>query len=182
MDADIRHRLQSLRKRCGLSIRQLAEKSGVTAGMISCVERGKSSPSLATLQKILSAMGADLAGFLSGGQGKSEGPAYPREGMRSVSDGERSYTIVFPKSPSVHIEMLDEHTYPAKRRSPYEKLQCDVAGYVLAGSLVLDVKGKHKQTLRPGDAFYIPKGVEHRGYVVEDAPARLITVYHPAKY
>jgi len=182
MDADIRQRLQSLRSRCGLSIRQLAEKSGVTAGMISCIERGKNSPSLATLQKIFASLGTDMASFFSDSQVKSDGPAYPREDMRSVSDGERSYTIVFPKSPSMHIEMLDEHNYPAKRRPPYEKLQCDVAGYVLSGRLVLDVKGKKKRTLRPGDAFYIPKGLEHRGYAEADEPARLITVYHPAKY
>jgi oxalate decarboxylase/phosphoglucose isomerase-like protein (cupin superfamily) len=102
--------------------------------------------------------------------------------MRAVSDHERSYTIVFPKSPDVHIEMFDEHYYPAKRRPPYEKLQCDVAGYVLSGRMVLDIKGKKKQTLRPGDAFYIPKGLEHRGYVETDDPARLVSVYYPAKY
>lgn len=182
MDADIRQRLQSLRNRCGLSIRQLAEKSGVTAGMISCIERGKSSPSLATLQKILVSLSTDMAGFFSEAEVKSEGPVYPRESMRAVSDGERSYTIVFPKSPDLHIEMLDEQCYPAKKRPPYETLQCDVAGYVLSGELVLDIKGRKKQTLRPGDAIYIPKGLEHRGYVETDAPARLISVYYPAKY
>ncbi|MBN1554300.1 MAG: cupin domain-containing protein [Phycisphaerae bacterium] len=182
MDADVRQRLQSLRDRCGFSIRQLAERSGVTAGMISCIERGKSSPSLATLQKILISLGTDLASFFSETETKSEGPTYPREEMRSVSDGERSYTIVFPRSPNLHIEMFDEHNYRSRRRPPYEKLQCDVAGYVLSGQLVLDFKGKKKKTLRPGDAFYIPKGLEHRGYVETDEPARLITVYHPAKY
>ena len=182
MDVDIRQRLQSLRDRCGLSIRQLAEKSGVTAGMISCIERGKSSPSLATLQKILISLNTDMASFFSETEVKTEGPIYPRETMRAVSDGERSYTIVFPTSPDLHIEMFDEHYYPAKKRPPYETLKCDVAGYVLSGQLVLDFKGKKKQTLRPGDAFYIPKGLEHRGYVESDAPARMVSVYYPAKY
>ena len=52
MEIEVAQRIPMLRKRCGLSIRQLAELSGVTAGMISCIERGKNSPSIATLQKI----------------------------------------------------------------------------------------------------------------------------------
>lgn len=182
MNGDLPKRLQSLRSRCGLSIRQLAEKSGVTAGMISCVERGKNSPSLATLQKILTSLGTDLASFFSDQPVVSEGPVFPRQAMRCVSDGERSYTIVFPRSPEVKVEMLDEQFYPVRRRPPYEILRCDVAGYVLSGEMVLDIKGRKKKSLQAGDAFYIPKGIEHRGYAAGKIPVRLITVYYPAKY
>ena len=53
MDTDLGPRLQMLRKRCGTSIRQLARRAGVAPGIISCIERGKNSPSISTLQKIL---------------------------------------------------------------------------------------------------------------------------------
>ncbi len=63
-----------LRQRSGLSIRELVKLSGVTAGMISCIERNKTSPSLTTLQKILSALDTDLAEFFSLKKETDDGP------------------------------------------------------------------------------------------------------------
>ena len=175
-------RIQVLRERCGLSLRRLAEKASVAPGMISFIERGKNSPSIATLQKILAALDTDLRSFFGGGQEAGKGPVIPRERMRLVSDRERTYTIVFPQREDVHVEMIDERYQYTRRKAPFETLDCDVAGYVLSGSLVLEIKGRPKRTLRPGDAFYVPGGTIHRGYTVKDDPARLITVYHPARY
>ena len=182
MESEVAERIQMLRKRCGLSIHQLAGLSGVTAGMISCIERGKNSPSIATLQKILSALGADLATFFSAKKRRQDGPAFLREHMRAISDGDRTYTIVFGKQPGVGMEMFDETIRPSKRRPPFEILKCDVAGYILSGSLALEIKKQPRQVLRPGDAFYIGKGQEHRGFAAEDELVRLVTVYHPARY
>ena len=171
-----------LRKRCGLSIRQLAGLAGVTAGMISCIERGKNSPSITTLQKILSALNTDLATFFAAKTTRQDGPVFLREHMRAISDGDRTYTIVFGKQPGVAVEMFDETFRPSKRQPPFETLKCDVAGYVLSGGLVLEMKGLPMQTLRPGDAFYAPKGEEHRGFAAGGEPVRLVTVCQPARF
>jgi transcriptional regulator with XRE-family HTH domain len=182
METEIPKRIQALRKRCGLSIRQLAKVAGVTPAIISCIERGKNSPSITTLQKILSALGTDLAAFFARDNVLQEGPVFLREYMRAISDGDRTYTIVFGKQPDVGVEIFDETIRKSEQRPPFETLKCDVAGYVLAGSLVLEIKKKPKQTLRPGDAFYIQKGQEHRGFPDCDEPVRLVTVYHPVRY
>ena len=50
--------------------------------------------------------------------------------MRAISDGDRTYTIVFGRQPGVGVEMFDETIRPAKGRPPFEILKCDVAGYV----------------------------------------------------
>jgi len=182
IDLELAQRVQTLRNRCGLSIRQLAGLAGVTPGIVSCLERGKTSPSITTLQKILAALGTDLATFFAAGRKEEGGPVFLRQQMRTITDGGRSYTIIFPKRRGVSVEMFDEHIYPGKRRPPFEKLKCDVAGYVVSGSLALEIKRQEKQTLRPGDAFYIPKGQEHRGFATDGGPVRLVTVYYPAKY
>jgi transcriptional regulator with XRE-family HTH domain len=181
-DHDVGLRIQALRKRCGLSIRQLADHAGVTAGMISCIERGKTSPSIATFQKLLAALNSDLASFFSTAEDTQVGPVFLRERMRAVSDPDHHYTLVFPHLPDIHVEMLDEQVYPSANRPDYETLQCDVAGYVLAGEFVIDIDGRPPQELRPGDGFYIVKGQPHRGYPKGDAAVRLITVYWPGKY
>lgn len=182
MDLETGRRLQLLRKRSNLSIRELAERSGVSASMVSYVERGKNSISLTTLQKVLAALGTDLASFFSTQVDTGKGPVIPRERMQVVSDRERTYTIVLPKRAGVRIEMFDEELRPNKTKPDYETLNCDVAGYILLGSLVLDLEGEPPQTLRPGDAFYVPKGSSHRGYATGDQPVRLISAYHPPRY
>lgn len=51
-------RLRELRNRQGLSLRALAERSGLNVNTLSLVENGKSSPSVSTLQQL--ALGLDL--------------------------------------------------------------------------------------------------------------------------
>jgi transcriptional regulator with XRE-family HTH domain len=181
-DNEVAERIQVLRKRSGLSIRQLSGLAGVTPAIISCIERGKNSPSIVTLQKILSALGTDLATFFAKEQLTQDGPVFPREQMRTISDSDRTYTIIAGKQPDIGVEFLDETIRPAERRPPFETLQCDMVGYVLSGSLTLEIKKQPKQMVRPGDAFYIPKGEEHRGFAAGDEPVRIVTVYNPAKY
>ena len=43
-------------------------------------------------------------------------------------------------------------------------------------------ENRSKETLRPGDAFYVTKGTAHRGYAHGDEPVRLVSVYHPPRY
>jgi transcriptional regulator with XRE-family HTH domain len=182
MDQQLGHRIQLLRKRSGMSLRQLAARSGVAAGMISYVERGRTSPSLATLQKILSALGSDLGSFFAPRAADGSGPVFTREQMQVVSDRQRTYTMLLTRRPGVRLEMFDEELRPSLRKPEFETLGCDVAGYILSGLLALELEGQDPRALRPGDAFYVPKGTAHRGYASGDEPVRLVTVYHPPRY
>ena len=58
-DRAVGARVKSLREAMGLSLRDLAERSGVSAPMLSQVERGDTSPTLAVAEKI--AAGLDLS-------------------------------------------------------------------------------------------------------------------------
>ena len=127
-NSEVGPRLKSLRLRSGLSIHQLAEIANVTPAMISCIERDKTSPSISTMQKILTSLGTDFASFFSTEEKQTEGPVYHREKMHSISDENRSYTFVFPKNPVINVEVLDETINPAKEMPPMEPLKCDIAG------------------------------------------------------
>lgn len=142
---------------------------------------GPAEPSVVTLEKLLDALGMDMASFFGAMQAVTpNGPVYRREAMQLVADDERSYTLLFPKSPAIGLEMLDEQLQPGQPKPSFEALREDIAGCVLSGALVIEVEGEGGWELRPGDAFYLPAGVSHRGYALSDAPVRLITV-SPAK-
>jgi transcriptional regulator with XRE-family HTH domain len=60
---DIGPRLRALRKRRGLSLRALAGLCGLSANTISLVERGKTSPSVATLHRLATALSVSMTFF-----------------------------------------------------------------------------------------------------------------------
>jgi len=60
---DIGGRLRALRRRYKLSLRALAKISGVSANTISLVERGRTSPSVATLHRLAIALDVPITAF-----------------------------------------------------------------------------------------------------------------------
>ncbi|HEX9037267.1 MAG TPA: XRE family transcriptional regulator [Ktedonobacterales bacterium] len=65
-EADIGHTIHRFREERQLSLKDLAAKSGLTQSFLSQVERGLTSPSVASLRKIAQAFGAPLAALFQG--------------------------------------------------------------------------------------------------------------------
>jgi transcriptional regulator with XRE-family HTH domain len=64
MQTTVGTRLRSLRESMGFSLRDLAARSGVSAPMLSQVERGETSPTLAVAEKIASGLELSLSQLL----------------------------------------------------------------------------------------------------------------------
>lgn len=60
---DVGARLRMLRAGASLSIRALAEKSGLNVNTLSLIENGKTSPSVSTLQQLANALGVPVTEF-----------------------------------------------------------------------------------------------------------------------
>lgn len=63
LEESLGNRLRELRRQQGLSLRALAEKSGLSANTLSLIENGKTSPSVATLQQIALALNIPITAF-----------------------------------------------------------------------------------------------------------------------
>ena len=181
--SNIARRLRKLRREMGLTLRDVCEKARIAPSYLSNLERGGSSPTLATLYKILRALGTDLETFFSiTSSAKMEGHVFDREGMRTAADPARRYTFLLPRRTDIKAEMLDEYLMPGEAEPEVEALECDIGAVVLTGLLELEVEGEDKKVLRAGDAFYVTAGTKHRGRCISSEPAHLITVYVPPKY
>ena len=66
---DVGARLRMLRAGAGLSIRALAEMSGLNVNTLSLIENGKTSPSVSTLQQLAGALGVPVTEFFVTEQG-----------------------------------------------------------------------------------------------------------------
>ena len=62
-EVNVGHRLRELRNERGLSIRALAEKSGLNVNTLSYIENGKTSPSVSTLQLVAAALELPINAF-----------------------------------------------------------------------------------------------------------------------
>ncbi|OPZ83212.1 MAG: HTH-type transcriptional regulator PuuR [bacterium ADurb.Bin429] len=174
-------RIKGLRTLQHLSLRQLAERASVTPSYLSAVERGKLSPTIALLSKVLAALGTDLAAFFTAAQAEEAEIVFRQEAMQTVEDSGRQYTFIFPKRPDLRLEVLDERLLPGEEPE-FEELPVDLAGYVLHGTLLLEVAGRTPEAVPAGDAFYVPAGRPVRGRCADDTPVQLLTMMTPPRY
>lgn len=65
---DVGSRLRELREQRDLSLRALAERCQVSANTVSLIERGLSSPSVDTLQRLAKGLGVPIASFFETGR------------------------------------------------------------------------------------------------------------------
>jgi quercetin dioxygenase-like cupin family protein len=101
--------------------------------------------------------------------------------MHSTADKKRCYTFILPRRKNIKMEMLEEEYRPGERPE-FETINSDLAGYLITGEMLLEIRGKDPQPLRAGDAFYVPAGTPVRGRCVKSDYARLITVHVPPNY
>jgi transcriptional regulator with XRE-family HTH domain len=180
---DTGSRLKALRQRNGLTLRALGKKAGIAPSYLSNLERNGSSPTLATLQRVLTALGASLEAFFAADGAPTEpGCVFRRERMRLASDAHRHYTFLLPRHQEIKAEIIEEYLLHGEKRPELERLSCDVAGVVLSGAIELEVEGEKKHFVRAGDAFYITAGRRHRGRCMSPESARLLTVFVPPRY
>jgi transcriptional regulator with XRE-family HTH domain len=98
-------RVKALREGMGLSLRDLAERSAVSAPMLSQVERGETSPTLAVAAKIASGLELSLSQLLRLDEG--DGVSVVRADERLLggrADGHR-YEVLTPPVPGQRAEV-----------------------------------------------------------------------------
>jgi transcriptional regulator with XRE-family HTH domain len=158
----ISRRLRELREGRNLSLRALALKAGVAVSFLSKVERGRGSPTVATLLKILKALGTSAPAFFAEPSHALGNVLIQRKaGMKVLDDGDKSWRYLFPNTPGVQAVMTHEQYQPRTRHVEVEQHAADICGLVLSGVLTLLLPGQDAVTVRAGDSFYIRAGTRH---------------------
>src|SRR3954449_1763552 len=103
--ASIGPRVKALREAMGLSLRDLAERTSVSAPMLSQVERGETSPTLSVAGRIAGGLELTLSQLPRLDEG--DGVAVVRKDARvegGIADG-HSYEVVTPALPGQRAEV-----------------------------------------------------------------------------
>src|SRR3954465_13313171 len=106
--ASVGPRVKALREAMGLSLRDLAERTGGSAPMLSQVERGDTSPTLTVAGRIAGGLELSLSQLLRPHEGGGVSAARKRE-PRTGGSKKHSYEILPPPLPGQRAE-LSLHT------------------------------------------------------------------------
>lgn len=163
-------RLRQIRKGLNLSLADLSERSGVSIGALSQLERGLSQPSLRTVERISNAVGVPMYWLFEPPSDADEGDdVVVRKGYGAkltVAAEGMEKTLVTPRSFAPMQLMLVEMEPGSKSSNEYYHHDGIDVGYVLTGSLNLEVDGK-VYMLGAGDCFafdsHLPHRFENRG-------------------
>ena len=173
--------IRNLRTEAKVGLRELSRRAEISPASLVAIEKDKTNPTLATLHKILKALGTDFTSFFSNAEQAAETPVFTAKEMRRIAGKHREYVLAFPKREGLRFEIVMETISPAKEE--WEVHGFDLGGVVLSGGPAkLEIHNQGDWPLKQGDAFYIEGGLKHRVTNLGSKPLRLVTVMAPPRY
>ena len=97
--------LKRERSQRGWSLTQAADATGVSKAMLGQIERGESSPTIATLWKIATGFNLSFSAFISAGEPEPQ-RSHPTPAAYQQSDRGMQATLLFPFDPETRFELL----------------------------------------------------------------------------
>ena len=178
-DHSIGPRLHALRDAMGLSLRELAERSGVSAPMLSQVERGETSPTLSVAGRIASGLELSLSQLLRLDEG--EGVSVVRKAERRAGGSKRhAYEILTPPLPGQRAELSAHVLQPGASTGgpgdpPMHEAGSRETAVVTDGAVTLKIAGQEYR-LETGDSVTFDADLPHHFENPDAAEARFMSV------
>lgn len=183
IDFDVGERLRAIRETFGISQRALAKRSGVANGLISMIELNRTSPSVATLKKILDGIPMTLADFFTGNvPSPDEQVVYRAQELVEIGGEGISYRQVGRSLQNRAMQVMHERLEPgADTGVDMLQHESEEGGVVVRGRLLLTVGGQ-SYTLEPGDAYYFDSRLPHRFRNLGDDVCEVVSACTPPSF
>lgn len=188
MEFDVGIRLREIRQQFGLSQRQLADQAGVPHGQISMIETNKSSPSVASLRKILGGFGITMSEFFEPDITEPSQVFFKPDELRDLTsqlyqgpDAMRSMlTLKQVGDAKAHGLQILQERYEAGADTGDDLIEHEASegGIVISGELEVTVGGETR-ILKAGDAYLFNSRQPHRFRNVSDRAAEVISACTP---
>ncbi|MGR8921346.1 MAG: cupin domain-containing protein [Gammaproteobacteria bacterium] len=177
-------KLRALRKSRGLTLKAVADASGISIGHLSELERDLASPSVKMLHDISRALGVSISWFFDGDESDTAALQYVVRGAERArirfGEGITDYKL---NSAAVRRLGLLHSVFAPGASSGEEPYTHDgeEAGVVLTGALELWIDG-HALVLEAGDSFSFPSTLPHRYRNSGDSEAVVVWAMTPPSY
>jgi len=161
-------RLKELRRLRGLTLAQLAERTKLSIGSLSQVERGLVSPTIRTIYSVSTVLGVSPAWIVDPDSVKGQDPdgPYVVRSTRRKPFFNKGGVIKHLASPKLDARQLTFIVAIEPNGSSGEEQYThagEEVGLVLSGTLTLEIEDKTYR-LAQGDSFSFPSSLSHRFY------------------
>lgn len=160
-DLNLGRRLKYLREQAGFSQRELARRAGMTHAAISLIESNQSSPSVASLKKVLDGIPISLSHFFALETPEENQIFFRAHELVPLTEGDLSFRQV-GNMQHHSLQLLHEHYAPgADTGESMLEHESEEGGIILQGEIELTV-GEQTAVLRAGDAYLFDSRQPHR--------------------
>ena len=151
--------IAAVRKERGLTQKELADRCELSKGFISQLESNQTSPSLSTLEDILTTLGSSFHEFFSDEQG--DNPVCRKEDIfiKESDDGVTIHWLI-PNAQKKDIEPIMVTLEPGAKTETDLPHMGEEFGHVLSGAVTL-MLGEKSYRVRKGDSFSYKPSVAH---------------------
>ena len=173
-------KIKDLRLACELTQEELADRCELTKGYISQLENDLTSPSIATLIDILSALGTNLKEFFSETESEEKVCFNKDEFVEKITE---SYTLnwLVPNAQKNEMEPIHMVLNPMSFTDEDFPHEGEEFGFVLKGEIVL-ILGKRRIKVKKGESFYYKADKVHQIMNKGEKPAEFIWVSSPPSF
>jgi transcriptional regulator with XRE-family HTH domain len=185
MDTTIRaigRTIKELRSRRGLTLEELAEKSGCTPGFISQLEHNQAAPSVVTLYAIAEVLGVKVTDFFPDVTNPTKVVHRQERGTFKIEGAAIGYSLLTTKFPHAALQAFVLTYAPAKQALPTDEYRAHLGEefiYILEGELRIWI-GDVSYDLSPGDSVYFKSSVKHCLENLTDRPTVVISMITPS--
>ncbi|MCL6633139.1 MAG: cupin domain-containing protein [Alicyclobacillus herbarius] len=172
-------KIRQLRQENNMTLQDLSERSGLSISFLSQVERGNSSLTITSLQRIAEAFGIPITSFFETTQNRNfvvraeDQQPFKIEGSSTTYIRLAGNFIGRNLEPMI-VELLPNQSLQQKYGHPGEEFY-----YVLEGKVLFQVED-HDYVLKEGDAIHFPSSIQHSWENLLERPARILCVLQPA--
>ena len=165
-------RLRKRRQELGLTLKQVADGSGLSVGFISQIERGITTPSLSSLVGVSRVLEMHVSDFLAQPRGigpltrQSERPHY------AIGGNSLTYERLSASFPGNMLRSVIIHEPPGHRSEPIAH-EGEEIFFILEGAITVEVEGE-QMVLSVGDSIHFPSTRTHSTWNHTSLPATIL--------
>ena len=162
MNRGIGKKIKNLRLKKGLTQEELGERTDLTKGYISQIERDLSSPSIDTFFSILEVLGCTPKEFFDDFD-MNQKVVYDENDRTEYTDEDYGYKIewLVPDSNEHEMEPILLTLWPEGKFKEYEPSLPDTFAYVIEGQITVNL-GRNVYPAKTGDTVYFQASSEHQ--------------------
>jgi transcriptional regulator with XRE-family HTH domain len=159
--------VKAIRKKKGLSLKDLSQRTGVDAGLLTEIEKGEVSPPLGTIIKVAKALDTKMGYFISGGEDlpytivrKDDRKLLSRFDTGKSDRYGYEFSSLAPYKKNRHMEPFIVKLEPSDIEEERSSHDGQEFIYVLEGTMEVRLEGE-VHLLDAGDAIYYDSTVPH---------------------